>query len=153
LLALESIDVAGPEDVVLREAQTALHAAVTADRLVSTFPGSWRAAFTPEGDLLVGGTPARVVDTSSGQDVLVLPVLPEGRQVTSVAVAPDGTLATGSTGDTGLLILYDGDGTEVREMRSARYGAAHGDTIALLEFSPDGTLLASLAPWGGGLTL
>lgn len=153
LLALESIDVTRPDGAALPEAETALHAAVTANRLVSGFPGSWQAAFTSGGDLLVGGTPAHVVDPATGQDIVTLPRLPDGLEVESVAVSIDGTLATGTDGDFARLLLYDQDGTELRELHSARYGTAHGDTIGPLEFSPDGSMLASLAPLGGGLTL
>ncbi len=151
LLALEAIDVTrSTEGSVIREAEEALHAAVTANRLVATARGLGDVEFHPDGWLFVGGRPARLLDLASGEDRLALPSPEDGKPMTAVAVNGDGTrLATG-TGN-GDLVVWDGrNGSMIRRF-SGPGGPAHGDTIGVLAFSPDDRLLASLAPRGGGV--
>ena len=154
LLALESIDVAGVEGApALREAETALHDAVNAHRVVSTARGRWSVAFTPDGLLLVGGPSPGLIDPRTGEVVHAFDPLPEGQEAVSVAVSPDGTMLATGTDGRGRIHLYDAEGVVVRELTSPRYGTASGDTVTAMAFSPDSTLLASVSPRSAGLTL
>lgn len=154
LLALESIDVAGAEGApALREAETALHDAVNAHRVMSTARGRWSVAFTPDGLLLVGGPSPGLIDPRTGKVVHAFDPLPEGQEAVSVAVSPDGTMLATGTDGRGRIHLYNADGVVVRELTSPRYGTASGGTVTAMAFSPDSTLLASVSPRSAGLTL
>lgn len=154
LLALESIDVTRSQgEAALREAETALHNAVNAHRVMSTARGEWSAAFTPDGLLLVGGASPALIDAETGEIVHPLDPLPDGSEAKSVAVSPDGRLLATGTDGRGRIHLYDSDGVLVRELSSPRYGTAHGEAVTAMAFSPDSTLLASVSPRSAGLTV
>lgn len=117
----------------------------------------FKLSFSPDGARLVSSsaavginerdrTPAhntiQVWDVESGDNILTIPPAPGWvGYVRDVEFSPDGstvgaTTWSGATG--GLVIFYDADsGEELQRLY------AHRDTIANLEFSPDGALLAT----------
>jgi WD40 repeat protein/DNA-binding SARP family transcriptional activator len=143
LLALEAVDTTRTDDGhVLREAEEALHLAVSSHRLVSRGEGATSVAFFPNGELLVGGERARIIDPLTGAVVREFESVFAGPDGASVAVSPDGALV--ATADAGHLVVEDVRSGDVVLDR-------HGRSIHGVAFSPDGRLVATLAPYGLGI--
>jgi WD40 repeat protein len=141
LLALEAIDSTRLIDgSVVREAEEALHVAVSGHRLVGSARGMWDVEFHSDGGLLVAGEPVRFIDPITG-DVRFELSTPVGEsEILAVAVSTDGMLiATG--GESGQVVLWDGaSGAQVHVLGSVV------DDVVSVEFSGDGRLVAALAP-------
>lgn len=135
LLALESIEVNGS---ALREAEEALHLAVSASRLLAQHRGEWDVVFHPDGMLFVGGEEAAtLIDPLSGEVLVEIAVPPDGLEVQSVAVSHDGSLlATG----TQQIFIWDADsGTNIRRL------AGSVGAVAAIAFSHDDQMIAALS--------
>lgn len=146
LLALQALDVGTDDNLLLRDAQEALHLALSADRLLGTDIGEYAVAFHPESGLFIGGNPPRLVNPVTGEIRLQLPDQKPGWTVQSVAVSRDGSLLATGTDKRGEVKVREAiSGQEVAEFTGPN------DGIGSMAFSPDGRLLAALAPWGGGV--
>jgi WD40 repeat protein len=146
LLALQSLDVGAADDLLRRDAQEALHLAIPAHRLMGTETGEYSVVFHPDGGLIIGGNPARLVNPATGEMGLQLPDQKPGWTVQSVAVSGDGSLLATGTDKQGELLVWDAiSGAGVVELTGPT------DSIGPMAFSPDGRMLAALAPKGGGV--
>ncbi|HET7236113.1 MAG TPA: BTAD domain-containing putative transcriptional regulator, partial [Actinomycetota bacterium] len=157
LLAIEAVELTRSVDgSVLREAEEALHRAVTASRIVTSIPGSSELRnepsggagagidWGPDGLMVVNGIfasegprPAGIVDLRDEQTGAIVRSLPgHDGSLTGAAFSPDGlTLAT--TGTDGRLKVWDLTTGEV--LRSVR-GPAEAWSPA---FSADGSRVAA----------
>jgi WD40 repeat protein/DNA-binding SARP family transcriptional activator len=149
LLALEAIEATEPDGVVLREAQSALHDAVSAGRRLTGTTGV-APAFVSADTLAVAGPDTGLVDASTGDRVLALPDSPSGFDTLSVATSADGSLlVTGSHGRD--VVVWDaGTGEQVRRLTTPVAGGL-ASVVAAVALSPDSRLAAALMPWGEGL--
>ena len=149
LLALEAVEATEPDGVVLREAESALHDAVSAGRRLAGTPGV-APAFVSDDLLAVAGPDTGLVDASTGDRVLALPDSPSGFDTLSVATSADGSLlVTGSHGRD--VVVWDSTtGEEVRRLTTPVAGGL-ASVVAAVALSPDSTLVAALMPWGEGL--
>ncbi len=146
LLALQSLEVGAADDLLLRDAQEALHLALPAHRLVGSHSGEDDLAFSPNGGLLIGGNSPRLINPTTGEVRLQLPASKPGWTVQSVAVSGDGSLLATGTNKRGEVAVWDGvSGAKVAELTGPT------DSIGPMAFSPNGHLIAALAPFGGGV--
>jgi WD40 repeat protein len=144
LLALEATRLGGGR---VPEAVTALHTAVSADRLLLTVDEGVDAALLPEGRVLVGGDQPRVIDTATGQ---VQAALPGARPALHVAASDDGTTAATATG--GTVVTWDLTGPTQLASRTLSRDA--GDYLWDLAVTDEGDLTAAQADTeSGGLTV
>jgi len=145
LLAIRAVETTQDVDgTVLREANEALHRAVSANRLVAVTPSEmWGRdlAFSPDGSrLYVGGWGSgQVVDVPSGQIIESIPF-----EVATVHIAG---------ADNELLVVGGFSGTlSVRDPNSLEELFAlegHGGWVTGLDVAGGGTLLASISPYDG----
>ncbi|NNK49551.1 MAG: WD40 repeat domain-containing protein [Gemmatimonadetes bacterium] len=146
LLALQSLDSGADDELLLRDAQEALHLAIPAHRLLGTDIGRYDVAFHPESGLVIGGNPPRLVNPVTGEVRLQLPDQKPGWTVQSVAISHDGSLMATGTDKLGEVKLWNAvSGREVAELTGPT------DSVGPMAFSPDDRWLAALAPWGGGV--
>jgi WD40 repeat protein len=143
LLALKAVETRRAVDgTVLREAEEALHRAVTADRSLWVGPVEmWgrSATFAPDGRVLYvgGGVTGDVFDVTSGE---IGAELPYAISATELAGADDDWLAVADFSG-GLWTLDRETLDEVFELRG------HTDWITDLDVSADGMMLASISPY------
>ena len=162
LLAIEAVEQTRSVDgVVLREAEEALHRAVTNSRIGTSIPGSgpWKScceesgaiAWGPRGLVVLQGVfaseeprPAGIVDLRDEETGGIVRSLPghEGK-LTGAAFSPDGSMLA-TSGAEGLLKVWDlSSGKVLRRVKGP--GAARGVT-----FSADGSrVAAAFGPIGG----
>ena len=127
------------DGAVLREAEEALHLAVSADRVLSQHDGAWPLAFHPDGGLFLGGNQPRLIDPVSGETLVTTPALPEDWITESVAVSEDGALLAAGTDHNGMIIIAAADsGAEVTRLVSPT------GTVVAIAFSPDSRLVAAI---------
>lgn len=157
LLAMEAVRLAGD---TVPEATSALHAAVSQDRLLLSVHEGWDAELLPAGRVLVGGETARVVDVATGATVSEIETPATARLVTASA---DGRVAgvfsanqTVSEGgqdrwqSVATIGLHDLTG----DRSTALLAAEKADFTSALVLSEDGERLArQSAPNAGGLTV
>jgi WD40 repeat protein/DNA-binding SARP family transcriptional activator len=141
LLAMAAIDQTRSVDgTVLREAEEALHRAVTASRAVSTFPGLGGALdWSPKGVFVTEGAEGsgmvEIRDEATGDPIRSFPG--HDGDVTDVAFNRDGSeLAT--TGDDGMLKVWTPSNGDLVASVSAK-GTPSGPS-----FSADGSLVAAV---------
>jgi WD40 repeat protein/DNA-binding SARP family transcriptional activator len=154
LLAIRAVDTTRSVDgTVLPEAREALHAAVQADRVVTTFPGGPVVRFNPDASrvLTLGTAPgtAIVYDVETGQGILTLRKQPADFALNQVNYSPDGLLISTTGGGVPSTVLWDaftGD-------RLGRLTTSSGAGVCCwTEFSPDSSVAAATV-WGGGTGL
>jgi WD40 repeat protein/DNA-binding SARP family transcriptional activator len=141
LLAMAAIDQThSVDETVLREAEEALHRAVTASRAVSTFPGLGGALdWSPKGVFVTEGAEGsgmvEIRDEATGDLIRSFPG--HDGDVTDVAFNRDGSeLAT--TGDDGMLKVWNPSNGDLVASVSAK-GTPSGPS-----FSADGSLVAAV---------
>lgn len=141
LLALEAVDRTRSVDgTVLREAESALHRAVTSSRSVLHVDGTGGSvAWHPDGSVFATEGPEEsglvdVRDTATGE--LVQSYVGHEIDINDVIFSPDGALLA-TTGDDGFLRVWDSEDGELRAEVEGQFDA-WGVT-----FSPDGTLVAA----------
>jgi len=142
LLALEAIDTTRMVDgTVLTEAESALHRAVTASRIVMTLPDlGGSVAWSPEGNVFVTEGPEEsglvdLRDAETGESVLAFTV--HDVDINDVGFSPDGSVLV-TTGDDGLLRMWDPETGNLQAEFQGEPGPVWG-----VAFSPDGTRVAS----------
>jgi WD40 repeat protein len=149
LLAIRAVDTTRSVDgTVLPEAQEALHAAIQADRVVTTFQGGDVVRFSPDASriLTLGNAPgtAIVYDVETGQRILTLRKQPAYFALNQVNYSPDGRLISTTGGGVTSTVLWDamtGD-------RLGRLTASSGAGVCCwTEFSPDSSVAAATV-WG-----
>jgi WD40 repeat protein/serine/threonine protein kinase len=145
LLALQAVSVTYAEDkTVTREAENALHRAISASRVQLTLTGHadqvWEIAFSPDGTRLVTGSAdgtakvwllesSSAGETTTGRELLTL--AGHSSTVIDVAFSPDGTrLATGSFDTTAK--VWDADSGQELLTLSGHTAEIHG-----IAFSPE----------------
>ncbi len=143
LLAMESLRVGGRTAA----AMSALHEAVSQDRLLLTVHGAVGIDLLPEGRMLVGGERPRVVDTATGG---VVGTIPSAGPAESIAASPDGRLAA-TWGASSLEVWDLSDPADIVAAAPAKapvLGAAE------LAFDAEGGHVAALTrPQDGGLAV
>ena len=105
----------------------------------------WRVCFTPDGKRLLsaswrGDHTLAVWNIAERRmtQTLLIPDWPPAKSGIRFALHPDGNIAATSTNANGTIMLWNlAAGQEIRALRG------HSQTILSLDFSPDGTLLAS----------
>ncbi|NNC90905.1 MAG: protein kinase, partial [Acidimicrobiia bacterium] len=147
LLAIEAVEAARPHGEVLREAEEALHAAVNANRLVTTAPVAMWArslAYSADGErFYVGG------GNGTGQII----GFPGGAVEAELPYGRTSVLALGGGDDQWLIVAdYDGlitvrDADTLEELFVLEHGQGFMGWITDLEVSADGTVLASVNPY------
>ena len=144
LLALEAVDATrSAEGHVLREAEEALHLAVNSQRLVGQATGESAVEFTSSGELVVGGDRVRFIDPLTGSTQREFAPDVGDRDIESFGVSPDGRLL--ATAERSSLVLREVSSGAV-VMKENLY-----ELIFDVAFSPDGRMVAALAPWGDGI--
>jgi WD40 repeat protein len=155
LLALEAVEMTRQFDgMVLREAEEALHAAVTANRLVSTVAvEQWArtVAYAPDGDhFYVGGrTSGRIVEALSGDIEGDIKVDIGGEMsvsniaVMAIAGADDELLVVAHYGPGRISVL---DARTLEKLFALEGGSAW---VTDLDVSADGMILAGIDPYDG----
>ncbi|MDH3539793.1 MAG: protein kinase, partial [Acidimicrobiia bacterium] len=156
LLAIEAVEVTLEADgIVLREAEEALHAAVTANRLIHTIPAQMdarTAEFTPDGNTLylAGMTTGQAVDTDTGRsnELFIL----SRTQVEGESPASDiAVLATAGANDDLLIVAHYSPGDisvlDAETLEQLFVLEGHSTWVTDLDVSADGMLLASIDPW------
>jgi WD40 repeat protein/DNA-binding SARP family transcriptional activator len=143
-LAMQAIDATADDDVILREAVDALHAAIAADRLLFTIddPSTGNAVWSPSGDLIatggsVGGnavTDPVLWDAETGEEVRRF-TGHEG-DVESIAFSNDGSMLVTTAADRTTRIWEVDTGTQLASIPIAEYEYVLGGA-----FSPDGRRL------------
>ena len=144
LLALEAVDATrSTEGHVLREAEEALHLAVNSQRLVGEASGEWAVEFTSSGELVVGGDRVRFIDPLTGSMQSEFAPHMGERDIEALAVSPDGRF----------LATAEGSSLVVREVGSGAVVMKENldEVVFNVAFSPDGRMVAALAPWGDGI--
>jgi len=144
LLALEAVDATrSAEGYVLREAAEVLHLALNSQRLVGEATGEWAVDFAPSGEVVVGGDRVRFIDPLTGSTLREFAPDFGDRDIESFAVDPDGRL----------LATAEGSSLVVREVSSGAVVMKENlyEAIFNVAFSPDGRMVAALAPWGDGI--
>jgi WD40 repeat protein/DNA-binding SARP family transcriptional activator len=145
LLAIRAVDTTRSVDgTVLPEAQEALHAAIQADRVVTTFQGGPVVRFSPNASriLTLGNAPgsAIVYDVQTGQRILKLRKRPAYFGLNQVNYSPDGRLISTTGGGVRSTVLWDaltGD-------RLGRLTTSSRDWVCCwTEFSPDSSVAAA----------
>ena len=136
LLASAAVDRTRAVDgSVLPEAEEALHRAVTASRFVASLPdGGTRVDWGAPGIVTAGSPgPLAVRDPDDGTGRLTLHT--PARDLTDVALAPDGTTIASSRRG-GTLRVWDADGTP-------RWEVSGGGAVRGVSVSPDGARVAA----------
>lgn len=141
LLALEAVERTRVVDAtVLPEAESALHRAVTASRIVMRLPGLGGSVdWSPDGTVFVTEGPEEsglvdLRDAGTGESVLAF--AGHDADINDVAFSADGSLLA-TTGDDGLLRVWDPDTGDMRGELSGS-GPVWG-----VSFSPDGSRVAA----------
>lgn len=139
LLALYAVqETRGPDGLVLREAEEALHRSLLAMRVQYSVPSDGVLALSPNGDQMLTSSDAKDISmrTASTGD-LVYEERAHDARVSTAAFHPDGSqFATGSA--EGALILWrSSDGSQLLKL------PGHELQIFDLAYSPSGELLAS----------
>ena len=151
LLALRSIETTrGPDHIVLRDSEEALHRAVSTSRLVQSLPAgpsSAAVSFSPDGSRLataqhltsgVDAVPPVVWDTATGEEISTL----EGHTepVNDIEFSPSGNII-GTASEDGTAVIWDAaTGEQVRSIRADDGGELGGAFNVV--FSPDGRSIA-----------
>ncbi|MGB5656060.1 MAG: WD40 repeat domain-containing protein, partial [Acidimicrobiia bacterium] len=144
LLALEAVDTTRATDGhVLREAEEALHLALNSQRLVGKAMGEGSLVFAPSGELVTGGDRVRFVDPTNGSVVRELAPTVGNRRTEAVAVSPDGRFL--ATGEDHYLLVRDALSGDVVMKQHLNH------LVTNVAFSPDGRMVAGLAPYGDGI--
>lgn len=155
MLAVEAVETTREADgSVLREAEEALHAAVTANRLVSTVPAEMWArtvAYSPDGSrfYLGGMTRGQVVATPSGavEEEFLVGSISEGTTadiaVLAVAGADDELLLVAHYTPGDITVL---DAASLEELYTLEGGSTW---ITDLDVSADGIIVAGIEPYDG----
>jgi hypothetical protein len=112
LLAIRAVDTTRSVDgTVLAEAQEALHAAIQADRVVTTLEGGPVVRFSPDASRILtpGKAPgtAIVYDAGTGQRIMTLRKQPAYYRLNHVNYSPDGRLISTSGGGVDSVVLWD----------------------------------------------
>ena len=145
LLAIRAVDTTESVDgTVLPEAQEALHAAIQADRVVTTFQGGPAVRFSPDASriLTLGNAPgtAIVYDVETGQRILTLRKQPAYFRLNQVNYSPDGRLISTTGGGVPSTVLWDA-------MTGDRLGrltpSSEAGVCCWTEFSPDSSVAAA----------
>jgi WD40 repeat protein/DNA-binding SARP family transcriptional activator len=140
-LALEAVATTrGPDGIVLREAEEALHEAVQASRVVFRLPGIEGVAWSGDGRLLATAPRDGVTiwDASTGEPVRRLPISgtatlafsPDGRFLAIGGLGPEATVWRVATGERAVSLPSD------------------SGTVWAVAFSPDGDLVAGMTLGG-----
>jgi WD40 repeat protein len=154
LLAIRAVDTTRSVDgTVLPEAQEALHAAIQADRVVTTFHGGTVVRFSPDASriLTLGNAPgtAIVYDVETRRPILTLRKRPAYFGLNQVNYSPDGRLISTTGGGVRSTVLWDaltGD-------RLGRLTPSSGAGVCCwTEFSPDSSVAAATV-WNDGTGL
>ncbi|MGH2674789.1 MAG: hypothetical protein ACRDH1_05185, partial [Actinomycetota bacterium] len=139
LLALEAVEATRAVDGdVLKEAEEALHSAVQASRVVSSFSGLFGLQFSPDGTRIATSQEdgsARIWDPLTGEELLAL--TGHAARTLSVDWSADGKLLATSSED-GTAKLWDAETGE--DLRSF---VGHETGLRSPHFSPDDTILAT----------
>ena len=144
LLALEAVDTTrATGGHVLREAEEALHLALNSHRLVGKTMGEGSLAFTPSGELVTSGDRVRFVDPTNGSVVRELAPAIGNRRTEAVAVSPDGRFV--ATGEDHYLLVRDALSGDLVMTQPLNH------LVTNVAFSPDGRMVAGLAPFGDGI--
>jgi WD40 repeat protein/serine/threonine protein kinase len=152
LLALQAVDTTYTVDnTVIQQAEAVLHQAISKSHVIFTLrgtkvaPTNWvhDVAFSPDGSQLVTThcmeNTAIIWNAVTGEKLLTLDHGDGFPGVFGVAFNPDGTrLATASGGTPGVAIIWDA--TTGQELLTL---SGHTSWINRLDFSPDGTVLAT----------
>ena len=139
LLAIRAVDATRSVDgSVLPEAEEALHASVTASRIVRSMPGGLAVDWSPNGVVAAvdadDHSQVNISDEKTGRTRLTISA--SQGEITDLAFSPDGSIVA-TTSDDGRLIEWDAaTGDRVAEWSGA--GRASG-----LSFSGDGSVLAA----------
>ncbi len=144
LLALEALHVTSSDNLVLPEAESALHRAIAASRIKKTIQANqgsiWAIAYSPDGTRLATGGVDKIVriwDTTNYQNILSIPA--HDLDVDSISFSPDGKrIATSS--DDGTAKVWDAVDGRLLFVLDKR-----DDPVVVVQFSPDGNQLATLS--------
>lgn len=145
LLALEARRLGGGQ---VPQAVSALHAAVSNDRLLLTVDAGDSVVLLPDGRALVGGDQPRVIDTATGQ---VEAVMPGASSASHVVASVDGRWAAMIEGDR--LSTWEMAGPSLQSATELQPSYVPVEVLALV-MADDGSLVARLAqPTEGGLSV
>jgi WD40 repeat protein/DNA-binding SARP family transcriptional activator len=156
LLAIEAIEVTTVDGIVLPEAEAALHAALSANRLVAAIPSQFYArsvTFSPDGATLyiAGANESQIASSPLLEEpsILDIPI------AFSAVAGPDDDLLVVGQQD-GLLAVYDRASLDElavnpdAEVPSALFHLeGHLNWLSDIAVSGDGNRVASISSWGG----
>lgn len=130
---------------VLPAAEEALHRAIQASRIVSTFPQSGGVAFSPDGvHLVIGGTDGTIGIWDAQSRQLLNSLTGHAEAVTSVAFSPNGLLLATASADHQRIVWDFSAGRPVLELPIPDDPTFTGG-LSKVAFSPDSRYLVSTA--------